>query len=61
MFGAHMEGKVCLSHMLPFTADTLHMSPERNIWLPELANGAQCALLKQCLFKQSPGEVIHSH
>lgn len=56
-----MEGKVCLSHMLPFTADTLHMSPERNIWLPELASGAQRALLKQCLFKQSPGEVSHSH
>lgn len=34
-----MEGEGCLSHTLPFIADTLHMSLERNIWLElELAN-----------------------
>lgn len=35
-----MEGEGCLPHMLPLIADTLHMSPERNIWLPGLAEVA---------------------
>lgn len=44
MSRAHIEGEVCLSHRQPFIADTLHMSLECNIWLPELANVASCSV-----------------
>lgn len=44
MSGARIEGEVCLSHRQPFIADTLHMSLECNIWLPELANVAFCSV-----------------